>query len=215
MSRSPISGIYAITPETEDTAKLVASVSAALAGGIRLVQYRNKDGSTQLRRHQCEALRACVQAVGGTLIVNDDSKLAVDVCADGVHLGKDDGSVSNARRMLGPGKIIGVSCYNDLARARSLEEVGADYVAFGSFFPSKTKPVTVSASLDLLSRAKSQMRVPVVAIGGIDRRNAKRLLDGGADAIAVLSALFSVDDVEQEARAFTRLHAQPNLQFQE
>lgn len=209
MNRSRISGIYAITPEMDDTTGLVTKVSAALAGGVRLVQYRNKNGSAKLRRYQCEAVLERVQAVSGTLIVNDDPQLAVDVRVDGVHLGKDDGTVANARRLLGPDKIIGVSCYNDLSRARQQEEAGADYVAFGSFFPSKTKPAAVSASLDLLLRAKSLLTIPMVAIGGIERNNAKRLLDGGADAVAVLSALFCVDDVVHEARAFTRLSA-PN-----
>ena len=214
MNRTRINGIYAITPEMEDTDQLVAKVAAALAGGIRLIQYRNKKGSAQLRRHQCEALSECVRTVNATLIINDDSQLASDVRAHGVHLGKDDATVAQARRVLGPGKIVGVSCYNDLARAREQEEAGADYVAFGSFFPSVTKPNAVAASLDLLFEARSRLKVPVVAIGGIDRNNAPALLEGGADAIAVLSALFSVEDVEQEARAFARLSAQRNLQFQ-
>jgi len=214
MKRSRISGIYAITPDTEDTAQLIANVSAALAGGIRLVQYRNKSGSAQLRRYQCEALLERVQAVSATLIVNDDTQLALDMRASGVHLGKGDGSVADARRLLGRDAIIGVSCYNDFDRAREQEQAGADYVAFGSFYPSITKPAAVSASLDLLSLAKSQLRIPVVAIGGIDRNNAMLLLESGADAVAVVSALFSVDDIVQEAHAFTRLVAQRSLQFQ-
>ena len=214
MNRSPISGIYAITPETEDTAQLSAKVFAALAGGIRLVQYRNKTASAQLRRYQCEALSECMRAVGATLIVNDNAQLAADVQAHGVHLGKDDATVVQARRLLGPDRIIGVSCYNDLALAREQERAGADYVAFGSFFPSVTKPDAVAASLDLLSVARIQLEVPVVAIGGIDRNNAAQLLDGGADAVAVLSALFSVEDTEQEARAFARLNARRSLQTQ-
>jgi thiamine-phosphate pyrophosphorylase len=214
MNRNRINGIYAITPETEDTDRLVAKVAAAIAGGIRLIQYRNKKGSAQLRRYQCEALFECVQAVNATLIINDDWQLAADVRAHGVHLGRDDAAVARARRVLGPGKIIGVSCYNDLVRAREQEQAGADYVAFGSFFPSATKPDAVAAPLDLLSDARSRLKVPVVAIGGIDRYNAPALLEAGADAIAVLSALFSVEDVEQEARAFARLSAQRNLQFQ-
>ena len=212
MNRSPISGVYAITPELEDTARLLARVSAALAGGIRLIQYRNKTGSARLRRSQCEAMLESVRAVDGTFIINDDAQLAADVGAHGVHLGRDDATIAQARRLLGPDRIIGVSCYNSLDRAREQERAGADYVAFGSFYPSVTKPDAVAASLDLLSSARTQLTVPVVAIGGIDRSNAVRLLDGGADAVAVLSALFSVDDTEQEARAFTRLQAQRKLQ---
>lgn len=214
MNRSPISGIYAITPEMEDTAQLLAKVSAALAGGVRLIQYRNKTGSAQLRRHQCEALSECVRAVDATLIVNDDVQLAADVEVHGVHLGKDDATVAQARRLLGPDRIVGVSCYNDLALAREQECAGADYVAFGSFFPSATKPDAVAASLNILSVARTQLRVPVVAIGGIDRNNAANLFESGADAIAVLSALFSVGDTEQAAHAFTNLNALRNLQIQ-
>lgn len=214
MNRSPISGIYAITPEMDDTAQLLAKVSAALAGGIRLVQYRNKKGSARLRRHQCEGISERVRAVDAALIINDDIQLAADVQAHGVHLGKDDATLAQARRLLGPGKLIGVSCYNNLARAREQEMAGADYVAFGSFFPSVTKPDAVAASLDLLLAARSELRVPVVAIGGIDRNNAAQLFEAGADAVAVLSALFSVGDTEQEALAFTRLSAQRTLQTQ-
>jgi len=212
MNRRPISGIYAITPELEDTAQLLARVSAALAGGIRLIQYRNKTGSARLQCSQCEILFECVRAVDATLIINDDAQLAADVGAHGVHLGKDDATIADVRRLLGPDRIIGVSCYNSLERAREQERAGADYVAFGSFFPSVTKPDAVAASLDLLSAAHTQLKVPVVAIGGIDRNNAMRLFDAGADAVAVLSALFSADDIEQEARAFTRLQSQRILQ---
>ena len=212
MNRHPISGIYAITPELEDTAQLLARVSAVLAGGIRLIQYRNKTGSAQLQRRQCETLFECVRAVDAALIINDNAQLAADVGAHGVHLGKDDSTIADARRLLGPDKIIGISCYNSLDRAREQERAGADYVAFGSFFPSVTKPHAVAASLDLLSAARTQLKVPVVAIGGIDRNNAMRLFDNGADAVAVLSALFSADEIEQEARAFTRLQARRNLQ---
>ena len=214
MKRSPVSGIYAITPETKDTAALVAKVEAALAGGIRFVQYRNKTGSDRLRREQCAALLTHLRAVDGTLIVNDSSQLASDVDADGVHLGKDDETVAEARRRLGPDRIIGASCYNDVARARALQAAGVDYVAFGSFFPSLTKPAAVAASMDLLARAKSELKVPVVAIGGITKDNAEALIEAGADAIAVVSALFSSDEVEQEARALASLFAKTSMQLQ-
>jgi thiamine-phosphate pyrophosphorylase len=212
MKRSRVSGIYAITPQTEDTAGLVTKVAAALAGGVRIVQYRNKTGSASLRRAQCGALVERLRDVNGTLIVNDDSRLAVDVDADGVHLGKDDDSLADRR--LGVDRIIGVSCYNDLARARALQAAGADYVAFGSFFPSISKPGAVCAPLDLLSRAKTELSVPVVAIGGINKDNAIKLIERDADALAVLSALFCVDDVEQEARVLTSLMANRDLQLQ-
>ncbi|UCH50024.1 MAG: thiamine phosphate synthase [Betaproteobacteria bacterium] len=213
MNHNRVSGIYAITPETDDTAQLVVKVAAALAGGVRIVQYRNKTGSAGLRRAQCGALAELLRDVNGTLIVNDDSRLAVEVDADGVHLGKDDDTLADARRRLGVDKIIGVSCYNDLARAHELESAGVDYVAFGSFFPSRTKPAAVCAPLELLSRAKTELSVPVVAIGGINKENAIKLIERDADALAVLSALFYVDDVEHEARLLSSLMADRSLQL--
>ena len=212
MRRSQVSGIYAITPETEDTGELLANVSTALTGGVRLFQYRNKTGSDQLRREQCQALLDLVSACDGILIVNDSAGLASEVNAHGVHLGKDDESVADARQKLGPDKIIGASCYNDLARAHALQAAGVDYVAFGSFFQSVTKPAAVSATVDLLSRAKSELEVPVVAIGGINRDNAAMLIEAGADALAVVSGLFSVNDVEQEARILLSLINRHRLQ---
>lgn len=211
MKRNLISGIYAITPEIEDTGQLVARVGAAVSGGVRLVQYRNKTGSAQLQREQCSALGEILRGVNGVLIVNDSSQLALTVGADGVHLGKEDESVADARRRLGPDKLIGVSCYNDLARATLSQAAGADYVAFGSFFPSSTKPFAVTAPIDLLGRAKSLLKLPVVAIGGINRVNAMALIEAGADAIAIVSALFCADDVEQEARLFTSLIARQSM----
>jgi thiamine-phosphate pyrophosphorylase len=215
MKRGRVSGVYAITPEIVDTPRLVAIVAAALTGGVRIVQYRNKTGSVGLRQFQCAALVELLQDINGTLIVNDDSRLAADVDAHGVHLGKDDDSLADARGRLGADKIIGVSCYNDLARARALQAAGADYVAFGSFFPSKTKPAAVCASLELLSRAKTELSLPVVAIGGINRDNAIRLIERDVDALAVLSALFCVDDVEREARVLSSLMTDRNSQLQE
>lgn len=214
MKGSRIRGIYAITPETERTPGLLEKVNAALAGGVRLFQYRNKSAASELRREQCSALLATVKDRGGTLIVNDDCGLALDVGADGVHLGIDDASVEDARATLGAGTIIGVSCYNDLDRACALQDAGADYVAFGSFFPSLTKPAAGRACIDLLSRAKSRLQVPVVAIGGIDENNAPALIEAGADAVAVLSALFARNDVERRARELLRAIAGHDVQFQ-
>ena len=200
MKDGRISGIYAIMPEDGHTASLLEKVTAALAGGVRLFQYRNKSGSGKLRREQCKAVLGAVRTFDGTLIVNDDYRLALDVGAEGVHLGVDDGSIENARRVLGPEAIIGVSCYASLDRATDLQGAGVDYVAFGSFFPSLTKPDAVHAPIELLSSAKSRLSVPVVAIGGINKNNARLLTGSGADAVAVLSSLFAADDVAQQAR---------------
>jgi thiamine-phosphate pyrophosphorylase len=142
---------------------------------------------------QALALARLHAARGALLIVNDDPALAANVGADGVHLGEDDASIMSARELLGPDRIIGVSCYNDFDRARAAVDAGADYVAFGSFFPSSTKPSARRADLELLRRARS-LDVPVVAIGGIDADNARTLIDAGADAVAVITAVFLHDD---------------------
>lgn len=194
-----------MTPETEDTDELVAKVTAVFCGGVGVVQYRNKKAALAVQREQCIELIACVRAFDGLLIVNDSSKLAQEVGADGVHLGQGDESVENARMRLGPKRIIGVSCYDDLDRAHAAQAAGADYVAFGSFFPSPTKPAAVRASLNLLCNAKTVLKVPVVAIGGINMDNAAVLIEAGADALALISALFHVDDIEEQARAYSRL----------
>ena len=200
-----IDGLYAITPECADTGRLLQLAERALSGGARLVQYRNKRGDTALRHEQASELLALCKRFHAPLIINDDLRLADLSGADGVHLGKDDGGIREARFILGPGKIIGVSCYNDLPRAREAQEQGADYAAFGSFFASSTKPGTVTAPLNLLREAKQDLRIPVVAIGGITPDNAHVLIESGADALAVVSALFDSADVRAAAEKFSRL----------
>ena len=186
-------GLYALTPGLDDTTLLLAKVAAALEGGATAVQYRNKDAAASLRQAQALALARLHAARGALYLVNDDPALAASVGADGVHLGEDDASIMSARELLGPDRIIGVSCYNDFERARAAVEAGADYVAFGTFFPSSTKPAARRADLALLQRAQS-LGVPVVAIGGIDADNARLLIDAGADAVAVVSAVFMHED---------------------
>ncbi len=198
--RAPISGLYALTPDLDDSALLASRVAAALAGGASAIQYRNKAASPQLRREQARALRSLCGERATLFIVNDDVELALAVGADGVHLGRDDASIATARRRLGSGALIGVSCYESLDRAETAVRSGADYIAFGSFFDSTVKPAAVRAPLSILTAAKSRWRVPVVAIGGIDAGNAVRVIDAGADAVAVISAVFAARDVESAAR---------------
>jgi thiamine-phosphate pyrophosphorylase len=200
-----IRGLYAITPESADTGRLLDQVRAALEGGASLVQYRNKSGDVALQHEQASELSALCHEFDAPLIVNDNLRLAALADADGVHLGKEDGSVMEARVILGPGKIVGVSCYNDLERALTAEAQGADYVAFGSFFASNTKPNAVQASPELLREAKTKVKIPVVAIGGITPDNAAALIEAGADALAVISALFDSDDIRAAAEGFSRL----------
>jgi thiamine-phosphate pyrophosphorylase len=200
-----ISGLYAITPDLADTAVLLAKTQAALAGGARLLQYRNKTADENLRREQAAALRELCRRYGAMLIINDHVELAREIDADGVHVGADDAGVAAARTRLGHSKIIGATCYNDLQRALAAAAQGADYVAFGSFFASAVKPGAMRAPLALLQQARRQVTVPVVAIGGITLDNAAGLIDAGANAVAVISALFAAPDVEVAARKFCQL----------
>lgn len=198
-------GVYAITPETADTEQLLKQVEAALAGGVAAVQYRDKSGDVARRHEQASELVALCRQFGVPLIVNDDLRLA-DLCdADGIHLGRDDASLREARIILGKSKFIGASCYQSLELALAAQAAGADYVAFGSFFASPTKPAAGRAGLDLLREAAPRIHVPLVAIGGITLENAPQLLDAGADSLAVLSALFDTPDIRAAARALNHL----------
>ena len=201
----PVSGLYAVTPEMTDSIALISKVNAALRGGARVVQYRSKAIAESLRRTQAGELARLCRTWNVLFIVNDNVALAREVDADGVHLGKDDGGVLAARSMLGPEKLIGVSCYNEIGRAREAQSQGADYVAFGSFFSSSTKPDAIPTSAELLQIATLEIGLPVVAIGGINENNAAALIAAGADAVAVVSALFDAVDVEAQARRFARL----------
>lgn len=200
-----VSGLYAITPDAPGTAELLRKVRLALRGGARILQYRNKTADAALRLRQAEALRELTCEFAVPLIVNDDMALAREVEADGVHLGGADGSIAEARALLGGEKIIGVSCYNRLALAREAVRQGADYVAFGSFFASTVKPQAVAATPDLLRQARRELAVPIVAIGGITAQNGAQLLEAGADALAVISAVFAAPDIEGAAREFSKL----------
>jgi thiamine-phosphate pyrophosphorylase len=200
-----ISGLYAITPDELDTAELLRKVRLALLGGARVLQYRNKFADQAARLKQAKALRELTHEFDVPLIINDDVMLAQVIDADGVHLGKSDVRITHAREVLGSGKLIGMSCYNRLALAHEAEKQGADYVAFGSFFASTVKPDAVVATPDLLRQARSEIVVPLVAIGGITTLNGSQLLDAGANALAVISALFGAEDIQGAARQFADL----------
>jgi thiamine-phosphate pyrophosphorylase len=189
-------GLYAITPEEP---ALVDKVRAALDGGIALLQYRRKRGDLQEARE----IAALARRYGVPLIVNDDVELALELGAQGVHLGRDDGDLGVARRRL-PGRILGASCYNDAELARRAIGAGADYVAFGSVFASPTKPAAVRAPLALFATA---LEVPLCAIGGITVHNAPRVLEAGADLLAVVSDLFDAPDIAARATQYRRLFA--------
>jgi thiamine-phosphate pyrophosphorylase len=195
-------GLYVITDGPRPD--LFQVVAQALAGGARLLQYRDKTSDHARRLTEARAIRALCAARQVPLIINDDVALAHAAGAAGVHLGEEDGDVAAARAVLGEDAIIGVSCYDSLARARELAATGADYIAFGAFFPSPTKPHARRASFDLL-RQSAALRVPRVAIGGITPDNAQSLIDAGADYLAVISAVFGDPDVRGAATRFAQL----------
>ena len=199
-------GLYAITPELDDTAELVALVDAVLAGGAVMLQYRHTQGNAELRFAQAALLAELCRSAGVPLIINDDPRLARAVGASGVHLGREDGSVAEARAIL-PEGIIGVSCYDDFTIAERALAAGADYIAFGSFFPSSTKPAAARAGIGLLARASAlEPRPRVVAIGGITPANAAALVDAGCDQLAVIQSLFGAPDPAAVATEFRRLY---------
>lgn len=205
MMTPKISGLYAITPDSIDTEKLLAMTQKALAGGAKFIQYRNKAVNAILRRKQAEKILWLCREFDVPFIVNDHLDLALEIGADGLHLGRNDISVKEARRTLGNNKIIGASCYNQIELAARAEDQGADYVAFGAFFNSTTKPDAVTASVELLGLAKLKLRKPIVTIGGITLLNANMLIERGGDAIAVSNALFGAQDIQVTAKSFSRL----------
>lgn len=197
-----IGGLYAITRETDASAQLLSEVEAALRGGAAAVQYRDKSGDVARQHEQASELLDLCRRYRVPLIINDSLRLADLVGADGVHLGGDDGSVREARIVLGADKTIGVSCYQSLDLALAAQAAGADYVAFGSFFASVTKPAAPRADIALLQHASGVLQLPIVAIGGITPGNAESLIEAGADALAVIHALFEAADIEARARCF-------------
>jgi thiamine-phosphate pyrophosphorylase len=205
MARGAVKGLYAITPDASDTGWLVEKVEQALAGGARLVQYRNKSAPWRLRKEQARALLSLCVRHAAQLIVNDSPELAAEIGADGVHLGRDDPAPESARALLGDTAIVGVSCYGDIARARKLLGRGASYCAFGRFFASDTKPQAAPATLSLLHRARVELDAPLVAIGGITADNAEPLISAGADAIAVCGGLFHSEDTRGSAEKIASL----------
>ena len=199
-----LKGLYAITPVLGTTGghhqQLVSLVGQAIAGGARIIQFRDKSSDTESRLQLSKDLADLCRQQGVVYLVNDDVQLALDSGAHGVHLGAEDMPLPRARQILGQQAIIGVSCYNCFDLAQQAQSNGADYVAFGRFFPSRTKPQAVQADLSLLQRAQ-QLDVPVVAIGGINEDNARMLVSAGADMLAVIDAVFQQEDVQQASAA--------------
>jgi len=200
-------GLYVITDPDYCGEQLVAKVSAALTGGANIIQYRNKLANNKTRQHEAEQLALLCKQHRRLFIVNDDIELALAVNTDGVHLGQNDlnqpnSDIKTARDKLGPNKIIGITCHQDLQLATQAQQHGADYVAFGCFFPSQTKPNAPAADINCLATARQSLNIPVVAIGGITPDNVRTVLNAGADMFAVIHAVMAQDDVTHAAKTF-------------
>ena len=203
---SSLKGLYAITDGglTPGTGLSVA-VEAAIRGGARLIQYRDKSSDKVRRMSEARMLAGLCRDHGTRFIVNDDVELALESGADGVHLGREDTDIAVARVRLGPRALIGVSCYDSLERAVAAAQAGADYVAFGSFYASGSKPGAVRVPLTLLTEARKHLGVPLCAIGGITPENGAALVAAGADMLAVIRGVFAAEDVKSAARDYARL----------
>ncbi|RLU00860.1 MAG: thiamine phosphate synthase [Ketobacter sp.] len=199
-------GLYAITdPALTPPHTLLYQVQSALRGGARVIQYRDKTSPAPLRLQMAQQLRDLTRTLGALLIINDDVALCLECDADGVHLGQDDTPVREARQQLGRNKIIGATCHGSEELARKAMDQGANYLAFGRFFPSRTKPDAKPADLESLRRFIGECPLPTVAIGGITLNNAGPLIEAGFSMLAVINDLFDRDDVEQHSQHYTAL----------
>lgn len=198
-------GLYLVTPNWDNTEQLLAITEQALQAGVALLQYRHKSADAALRRSQASALLALARRYGVPLVINDHIDLCEEIGADGLHVGGTDMTVAQARARLGPGKIVGASCYGELALARAAEAAGASYVAFGGFYPSLVKQYPVTTPPDIVKQAKRELAVPVVVIGGMTPDNAAPLVARGADMVAAISSVVQASDVVVAVRKFNAL----------
>lgn len=203
-AREQLRGLYVITPDWRDTVKLLLAAKAALEGGAKVLQYRNKVASAGQRLEHALGLSALCGKYGATFIVNDHLDLALEVDANGLHLGGSDGDLVAARKKLGKDKLLGASCYNRIELAQAAKAAGADHVAFGAVYPSSSKPGAVRAPLELFAEAQP-LGLPMVAIGGITADNARPVVEAGADALAVISDVFDAPDIAARARQYATL----------
>ena len=202
----PLSQLYAITDDSLlPGERLFEAVQQALTGGIKLLQYRSKSSEPSHKLHCAKKLQALCAKFSVPLIINDDVALCLEIGAAGVHLGQQDQNIIQARELLGPQAIIGVTCHNSLNKAKLAQQQGANYVAFGRFFASKTKPNAAAADLSILKQAKAELTIPVVAIGGINADNCASVIAAGADMVAVINYLFAGDDIRSRAQQLSKL----------
>lgn len=201
----PTRGLYAITQtDGKSSETIIAQIASAIKGGASVIQYRDKNAVEHDQLYLAKQLLTICKQHRVPLIINDDAELALQIGADGVHIGKDDGDILKVRKKLGSKAIIGLSCYDNLTLALQAQSSSANYVAFGRFFPSNSKPLALPAHLETLQQAKKQISIPIVAIGGILPENGKQLLDAGADVLAVIDGVFA-GNPEQSAKTFLKL----------
>jgi len=205
--QAPMRGLYLVTPDWNDTAQLVSCTEAALAAGAAMVQYRHKLAGPELRREQGAALLALCRRYRVALVINDHLALCQELDADGVHVGGADVSVAAARSALGPNKIIGASCYGELALARAAQAAGASYAAFGGFYPSPVKRYSFTTDPAVLGEARAALALPLVVIGGMTPANCAPLVARGADMVAAITSVYLAADVGAAVRAFNALYA--------
>ncbi len=198
-------GLYLVTPDWDDTDKLVAATEQAIAGGASLLQYRHKTASAELRTEQAAALLTLCRRLNVPLIINDHLDLCERIDADGVHVGGTDASVAEMRAKIGKAKIVGASCYGDLQLARDAAVAGASYVAFGGFYPSRVKKYEVTTSPDIITRALSDIDLPLCVIGGMTPQNARPLIELGANAVAAISSVYAATDHRSAAAEFASM----------
>lgn len=200
-----MNGLYIVTPDWDDTGRLLAVTELALQGGAALVQYRHKTAGPALRREQAGALQALCRRYARPFIINDYVELCLELDADGIHVGGTDASVAKVRAAVGPAKIVGASCYGSLQLARDAHHAGASYVAYGGFYPSKVKQYPVTTAVEILALSKAQIPLPSVVIGGMTPENAAPLVAAGADMVAAISSVYLADDPQAAAQGFVGL----------
>ena len=198
-------GLYLVTPDWDDTQKLLDASEAGLRGGAALLQYRHKTADARLRKEQAAQLQALCRRYSVPFIVNDFVELCLELDADGIHVGGTDTAVAEVRAALGPAKIVGASCYGSMALAREARHAGASYIAFGGFYPSRVKKYEVSTPPEIVAQAKAEIPLPNVVIGGMTPENTAPLIAHGADMVAAISSVYFADDPEQAARRFADL----------
>lgn len=201
-------GLYIVTPDWDETSRMLDATEKAIKGGATIVQYRHKTAGPELRKEQAKVMQALCKKYDVPFIINDHVDLCLELDTDGIHVGGTDAPVEEVRKKVGPNKIVGASCYGEMDLVRKAVKGGASYVAFGGFYPSRIKKYAVTTPVNIVSVAKKEFpNMPSVAIGGINLENAVPLVKEGVDMISVISSVYFVDDPESAAKAFAKLYA--------